>query len=63
MDRAYILLEEMAPEQNNIIEKWKLLGINVENAYDTQALLELKKQYCDEKKCLQCGIGHRLLSK
>jgi hypothetical protein len=63
MERAYILLEKIAPEQNSIIEKWKLLGINVESAYDTQALLELKKQYCDEKKCLRCGIGHRLLSK
>jgi len=63
MERAYIILEKIAPEQNSIIEKWKFLGINAESAYDTQALLELKKQYCDEKKCLQCGIGHRLLSK
>ena len=63
LERAYILLEKIAPEQNSIIEKWKHLGINVKSAYDTQALLELKKQYCDEKKCLQCGIGYRLLSK
>ena len=63
LERAYILLEKIAPEQNSIIEKWKLLGMNVKSAYDTQALLELKKQYCDEKKCLQCGIGYRLLSK
>ena len=61
LERAYTLLEKIAPEQNSIIEKWKLLGVHAENAYDTQALLELKKQYCDEKKCLQCGIGYRLL--
>ena len=63
LERAYALLEKIAPERNSIIEKWKLLGVNVENAYDTQALLELKKRYCDEKKCMQCGIGYRLLSK
>jgi len=60
LERAYGLLEKIAPEQNSIIEKWKLLGVNAENAYDTQALLELKKQYCDEKKCLQCGVEYRL---
>ncbi|MDR1730068.1 MAG: DUF2851 family protein [Prevotellaceae bacterium] len=62
LERAYSLLEKIAPEQNSIIEKWEQLGVNAENAYDTQALLELKKQYCNEKKCLQCGIGYQLLS-
>jgi len=60
-EKAYSLLEKIAPEQNNIIEKWENLGLKAQNAYDTQALIELKKQYCDEKKCLQCGIGHKLL--
>jgi len=63
LERAYSLLERIAPEQNSIIEKWKQMGVNIQNGYDTQALLELKKQYCDEKKCLQCGIGYKLLSK
>jgi hypothetical protein len=62
-EKAYSLLEQIAPEQNSIIEQWRSLGIVAQNAYDTQSLLELKKQYCDEKRCLQCGIGHRLLSK
>ena len=61
-EKAYTLLEKIAPEQNNIIKKWETFGIKAQNAYDTQALLELKKQYCDEKRCLQCGIGHKLLS-
>ncbi len=63
LERAYGLLEKIAPEQNSIIKRWKDLGVNAESAYETQALLELKKQYCEEKKCLQCGIGFRLLSK
>ena len=62
-EKAYTLLEKIAPEQNSIIEKWETLGIKARSAYETQALLELKKQYCDEKRCLQCGIGHKLLSK
>ncbi len=62
LERAYSLLERMTPEQNSIIEKWNQLGVHAGSAYDTQALLELKKQYCNEKKCLQCGLGYRLFS-
>jgi len=36
--------------------------LKVENAFDSQALLQLKKQYCDEKKCLRCRIGHKVLT-
>ena len=62
LERAYSLLEKIAPEKNSVIEKWKLLGVSAESAYETQALLELKKRYCDEKRCLQCGIGYRLFT-
>jgi hypothetical protein len=61
-ERAYRLLEEITPETNNIISKWKTLGVPIRSTYETQALLELKKQYCDNKRCLQCGIYHCLLS-
>ncbi len=61
-DRALKLLEEITPEVNTIIKNWKNLGVEVENAFDTQALLQLKKEYCDEKKCLCCRIGHKVLS-
>ena len=50
-------------EQNVIIEKFKIFGLQVNNVYESQALLELKKNYCDHKKCLDCTIGHFILKK
>lgn len=49
------------PEKNSIIEKFKEIGISSKNAFQTQALLQLKKGYCEQKKCLQCAIGVHLL--
>lgn len=61
-DRALRFLEDLKPEKNAAIEEWKKLGFQPESAYHTQALLHLKRHYCDEKKCLQCAIGHTILS-
>ena len=60
-DLALKLLEETAPEKNSIISKWNDLGVDVESAAQTQALLQLKNRYCDKKRCLQCAIGSELL--
>ena len=60
--KAYRWLEETAHENNNIIRIFQREGIKIENASDTQALLELKKNYCDKRRCLECEIGLRLLS-
>jgi len=62
-DIALSLLEELPAEKNNITENWSLLGIKATSAFDSQALIQLKKQYCDDKKCLRCRIGHKVLSK
>lgn len=61
-DRALRFLEELGPEKNSAIARWKELGFQPDSAYQTQALLQLKKRYCDRKKCLQCAIGHAILS-
>ena len=50
-------------EHNVIIEKFELLGIRSKNVYESQALLQLKKNYCDNKKCLDCAVGHFVLKK
>jgi hypothetical protein len=57
------LLEELPGESNAIVSQWKSLGMPVENALKTQALLQLKSNYCDRKKCLSCRIGVRLLGR
>lgn len=62
-DQALQLLEELPAEHNHIIQHWKQLDMQPKSAYQSQALLQLKKQYCQRKRCLQCGIGHAIFSK
>jgi hypothetical protein len=61
-DKALQILEQIPPERNSIVQNWQNLGIISNSAYDSQAFLQLKKQYCDEKKCLRCRIGHKVLT-
>lgn len=61
-DKALRWLSEMSPEDNHVIRSWRELGTIARSAADTQALLELRKNYCLEKKCLDCAIGRHLLS-
>lgn len=60
-ERALDFMEELPAEENNIISGWESAGVVPRCATDSQALLELKQSYCDEKRCLQCTIGARLL--
>lgn len=62
-EKAIEFLEELSPESNSIIKKWSNLGFNASNAADTQALIQLKNNYCNHQKCLQCQIGNSILSK
>lgn len=61
-DLALKLLENIPGEKNSVVEKWKELGFIVQNAYDSQALLELKKNNCDLHKCLDCPIGNDIMN-
>lgn len=59
--RAIELLYNTQAEDNKVIRNWEALGLSVENAADSQALLELKKTLCDNFGCLSCKIGHHLI--
>lgn len=61
-EKALNLYEDIPAEKNAIIRKWSDLGLNVTEASQSQALLELKKSYCDRKRCLDCDIGNYLIS-
>ena len=60
-DRAFELLEELKPENNNIVRMWQQCGLSVSNAGDSQALIQLKKEYCDKRDCLRCRFGFEYL--
>ncbi|MBS1606718.1 MAG: DUF2851 family protein [Bacteroidetes bacterium] len=62
-EKAFRWLNEVTAEKNSIIIKWQRLGVGVMNAADSQSLLELKKHYCDDRRCLDCAIGRSLLGR
>lgn len=59
--RAFAFLEELKAENNTIVRMWQQCGLPVENAGDSQALIQLKRQYCDRKDCLRCRFGYEFL--
>jgi hypothetical protein len=59
--KAIEWLEQLNPEQNTIILGWKKFNIIPQNAADSQALIELKNEFCDQKKCTECLIGMKLM--
>jgi len=61
VERGLKFLEQTSGENNSIINKWEALKLPVKTAYSTQALLQLKNEYCNHKKCLSCNIGNYLL--
>ena len=60
-EKAIKWMESISPEKNSITQIWKGMGIEIKNAFDSQSLIELKTQFCDLKRCLECAIGNRLL--
>ena len=61
-DRAFDLLEQLPAEKNNIVNMWQQCGLDVETAGESQALIQLKREYCERKNCLKCRIGYEYLS-
>lgn len=61
VDRAIQLLQQIHPEENNIIRSWTALGITSKTAFDSQALIELYNSFCLRRRCLDCHIGFSLL--
>ena len=61
--RAGSFLEELKAENNYITRMWEQCGMKASNAADSQALIQLKKEYCDKKKCLYYRIGYEYLKR
>lgn len=63
IEKAIAWLQSIPAEKNHIISLWKNIGVNVQHAVDSQALLTLYNQYCINKHCLKCAVGNTILSK
>lgn len=60
-DKALQWLEEITAESNSITKGFHHIGLQNKNAHDSQALIELKNEYCSKKRCLDCAVGNALL--
>jgi len=62
-EKAVQWLEQIAVENNTITRHFYALGVKATSALHSQALIELKTNYCDKQQCLHCSIGHHILNK
>jgi hypothetical protein len=60
-EKAITFLENTGPEENIIINEWQSAGIDADSAFITQGLIQLRNSYCKKRRCLDCGIGNKLL--
>jgi hypothetical protein len=57
---ASTMMEKISAENNTIIRQWRVLGQEVKNAADTQALLHLYQNYCQHHECINCEVGYQI---
>lgn len=60
-ETLFDMVRQIKPEQNSVIESYRRTGAEIGNALESQAYLELKKNFCDQKKCLHCRIGNKIM--
>jgi hypothetical protein len=60
-DKALRWLEETVAEKNSITRGFASLQLPVKNAFHSQAYIQLKNEYCNKKRCLDCAVGNKLL--
>jgi hypothetical protein len=60
-NRAVQWLEEITAETNSITKGFQQVGLQNKNARDSQALIELKNEFCSKKRCLDCAVGNAIL--
>lgn len=62
-DRAFEFLEKISPENNYIIRNWEKVDVVPENAADSQALIQLTREYCEKRKCFFCRFGYEFMKR
>ena len=62
-DRSFDLMEQLRPEKNRYIRLWEEAGISCESAADSQALMQLSKNYCEKRNCLRCRFGYEYIKR
>ena len=61
MNKAIRLLCSLEGEDNKYTRVWKKMGMSVDNARDSQAVVQLMTQYCGRRDCLRCQLGYQYI--
>jgi len=56
-ERSIEILEAIPAESNRYMDYWLACGVTNRNAFESQALLQLYREYCEPHKCMNCRIG------
>lgn len=63
VERIIELSNQIKAESNAIVALFEKEGVTIQSAFDSQAVIQLKKKYCDVNKCLSCAVGTAILNK
>jgi hypothetical protein len=55
------VIQQIPLEVNSLVAKFQTIKKISKTALQSQGLLQLKTNYCDKNKCVQCAIGNALL--
>jgi hypothetical protein len=61
VDKAMNWLQQIDAEKNHITQVFKLAGVAPKSAAQSQAMLQLKEEYCNALRCLECAVGNSIL--
>jgi hypothetical protein len=59
-DKAINWLEKISPEKNVITKGFEGLNLSNKNSFDSQSYIQLKNEYCNSRRCLECAIGNAI---
>jgi len=62
-DKALDWLAQLNPEKNTITSRWTSFNVTNSSALESQGLIELKNNYCDQRRCLDCSVGNAILKR
>ena len=62
MAAAVAILQALPAENNSVTRVFTDFGVACRDAFTSQALIQLRRAYCEPRKCLYCRLGHRMLA-
>lgn len=61
LNQAVELQESITGENNKYTKPWIEAGFELHNAFESQALIQLTKEYCSKRRCRECHLARYLV--